>query len=120
MVVKFRQKKSRLFTVIFYIHLSMLNSSKNNELKRTLRFFKPFLAHIGKTFYCFRKALDGLICITMFNAIADTMFDMAFQHYFSAAVEGRFGSVDLGEHILAGNVLVNHTVNGLYLADYFF
>ena len=56
----------------------------------------------------------------MFNAIADTMFDMAFQHYFSAAVKGRFCSIDLGKYILAGNVLINHTVYGLYLADYFF
>lgn len=78
MVVKFRQKKSRLFTVIFYIHLSMLNSSKNNEIKRTLRFFKPSLAHIGKTFHCFRKALDGLVRVTMFNAIADTVLDVSF------------------------------------------
>ena len=35
-------------------------------------------AHIGETFYCFRKALDGLICIAMFNAIADTVFDVTF------------------------------------------
>lgn len=71
MVVKFRQKKSRLFTVTFYIILFLLNFSKNNESRH-------LSAHIGKTFHCFRKALDGLVCIAMFNAIADTVFDVTF------------------------------------------
>ncbi len=71
MVVKFRQKKSRLFTVTFYIILFLLNFSKNNKSRH-------LSAHIGETFYCFRKALDGLICIAMFNAIADTVFDVTF------------------------------------------
>ena len=78
MDVKFRQKKSRLFTVIFYIHLSMLNSGKNNEIKRTLRFFKPSLAHIGKTFHSFRKALNSFIRVTVFDAIADTVLYVSF------------------------------------------
>ena len=64
MVVKFRQKKSRLFTVTFYIILFLLNFSKNSKSRH-------LSAHIGETFYCFRKALDGLICIAMFNAIAE-------------------------------------------------
>ena len=71
MVVKFRQKKSRLFTVTFYIILFLLNFSKNNESRH-------LSAHIGETFYCFRKALDGLVRVTMFNAIADTVLDVSF------------------------------------------
>ena len=71
MDVKFRQKKSRLFTVIFYIILFLLNFSKNSKSRH-------LSAHIGETFHCFCKALDGLICIAMFNAIADAMFDVAF------------------------------------------
>ena len=71
MDVKFRQKKSRLFTVIFYIILFLLNFSKNSKSRH-------LSAHIGETFHCFCKALEGLICIAMFNAIADAMFDMAF------------------------------------------
>lgn len=71
MVVKFRQKKSRLFTVTFYIILFLLNFSKNNKSRH-------LSAHIGETFYCFRKTLYGLICIAMFNAIADTVFDVTF------------------------------------------
>lgn len=51
--------------------LFLLNFSKNNESRN-------LSAHIGETFYCFRKALYGLICIAMFNAIADTVFDVTF------------------------------------------
>ena len=40
MDVKFRQKKSRLFTVIFYNNLFLLNLSKNNKIKRSLRLFE--------------------------------------------------------------------------------
>ena len=39
------------------------------------------------------------------------------QHHLTAAVEGRFGGVDLGENVLAGYVLGHHPVDGLHLSD---
>ena len=41
------------------------------------------------------------------------------EHHLPAPVQRRFRGVDLGEHILAGHVLVHHAVDGLHLADYF-
>ena len=53
----------------------------------------------------------------MFDSVADAVLDVSLQHRLAASVEGEFGGVDLGQHILAGDVLVDHTVNGLDLAD---
>ena len=53
----------------------------------------------------------------MLDAVPDTVLDVSLQHHLAAAVKGGFRRVDLGQHILAGDVLVDHPVNGLYLAD---
>ena len=55
----------------------------------------------------------------MFDAVADTVADMTLQNHLSCPVKGGFGSVDLGQHILSGDVLIHHTVNGLNLTDDF-
>ena len=55
----------------------------------------------------------------MFDPVADTVFEVAFKHHFSGFVEGGLCGVYLGEDILAGNVLVNHPVDGLDLSDDF-
>ena len=53
----------------------------------------------------------------MLQAIPDTVLDMPFQYHLACLVEGRLGGVDLGLNIFTRDVLVDHPVNGLYLAD---
>ena len=55
--------------------------------------------------------------LAVLDAIPDTVLDVAFQHHLPALVQGRLGRVDLGKDILAGNILVDHPVNGLHLPD---
>ena len=75
--------------------------------------------YIGKPLHRFCKALDGFVCISVFDAVAHTVLDMAFQHNLPALMQGRFRRVDLGKDILAGNVLIHHAVDGLHLPDDF-
>ena len=51
----------------------------------------------------------------VFNAVAE----MTFQNNLAAAVQRRLRGVDLGEDILAGDVLIDHAVDGLNLTDDF-
>ena len=76
--------------------------------------------HIGKAFDRFGKIGDGLVSVAMFNAVPDTMLDVSFQHHLTGFVQRRFSRVDLGQHILARHVLIDHPVDRLNLADNFF
>ena len=75
--------------------------------------------HVGKPLYGFGKTLDGVVRISMFKTIPDTVLDVTLQHYLSTAVKGGFCGVDLCQNIFAGHILIDHSVNGLYLADNF-
>ena len=76
--------------------------------------------HIRETFYCFCEIFNGLVRIAMLNAITDTVFDMSLQNHLAAAMQRRLRGIDLGQDILAGNILIDHAVNGLHLTDDFF
>ena len=81
---------------------------------------KAFSIHICKALDCLCEVLDCLLCIPMFDAVPDTVLYMTFENNLAAAMKGRLCSVDLGEQIFAGNVLVHHTVNCLYLSNNLF
>ena len=68
----------------------------------------------------FREALDGLISVPMLNAVPDAVLDVAFQNHLTGLVQGRLGGIDLGKNVFAGDILVDHAVNGLNLADNLF
>ena len=78
------------------------------------------LLHICKAFYCFGEALNGLVRITVLNTVSDTMPNMPLQHNFSAAVQSRLRSINLGKNIFARHILIYHSINGLYLHNDFF
>ena len=61
----------------------------------------------------FGKALDRLIRVAVLDPVADAVADMPLQHDLAAAVECRFGNIDLRQHILSGDVLVHHAVDSL-------
>lgn len=75
------------------------------------------LLHVGEALDRGGKAFKRLIHIAVGDAVADAVLDVSFEHDFAAAVECGFRRVDLGEDVLAGDVLVDHPVNGLYLPD---
>ena len=53
----------------------------------------------------------------MLDAVPDAVLQVALQHHLARLVQGGFGGVDLGQHVLAGHILVHHAVDGLDLAD---
>ena len=53
----------------------------------------------------------------MLDAVPDAVLDVAFQNHLTGLVQGRFGGVDLGENVFTGDILVDHAVDGLDLAD---
>ena len=59
---------------------------------------------------------DRFIGIPMLNAFPDTVVQMALQNHLANLVQGAFYRVYLYQDILAGNILVDHFVNGLYLS----
>ena len=65
----------------------------------------------------FGKALDRLIRVAVLDPVADAAADMPLQHDLAAAVERRFGDIDLRQHILSGDILVHHAVDSLHLPD---
>src|SRR5699024_7110597 len=75
------------------------------------------LSHIGKPLHRLGKAGDGLVRVPVLDAVPDAVLDVSFQHHLAAPVQGGLGGVDLAEHVLAGNILVDHPVDGLDLAD---
>ena len=75
--------------------------------------------HIGEALHRLGEALNGLVGVAVLNAVPGTVLDMPLQHHLAAAVQRGLGSVDLGQYILAGHILVHHPVDGLNLADDF-
>lgn len=78
------------------------------------------LFHICKPFDSLCKALDGFIGVSVFYSVPDAVFYVSLKNDLSNLVQGGFGGVYLRKYILAGYILVYHTVYGLYLAYYFF
>ena len=37
--------------------------------------------HVGEAFHRLGKAFDGFICVSMFDAVADTVADMTLQNH---------------------------------------
>ena len=63
---------------------------------------------IGRAFHCFGKFFNRCVCIPVFDAVTDTVFDMAFQYNLVGLIECRFCGIDLGQDVLAGNIFINH------------
>ena len=74
------------------------------------------ILNVGKALYCLGEPGNSVFCIAMFDSVADAVADMAFKNHLANPVQGRLGSVNLGEDVLAGNILVNHAVYGLDLS----
>lgn len=72
--------------------------------------------NVGKALDCLGEPCNSVFCIAMFDSVADAVTYMAFQNNLANPVQGRLGSVNLGENVLAGNILVNHAVYGLNLS----
>ena len=78
------------------------------------------LAHVRETLYRFGEVFNGFVRIAMFDAVPDAVLDVSLQNNLSAAVQGGFCGIDLRQNIFAGDILVDHAVNCLYLSDNFF
>src|SRR5699024_4778505 len=52
----------------------------------------------------------------MFNAVPDTMSDMSLQHNLTCLIERGFRSIYLRKDILAGDIFIDHPVDGLDLS----
>ncbi len=74
------------------------------------------ILNVGKALDCLGEPGNSVFCIAMFDSVADAVADMAFKDDLANPVQGRLGSVNLGEDVLAGNILVNHAVYGLDLS----
>ena len=83
--------------------------------------FSPvYLAHIREALDGFGEIFDRFIRVAVLDAVADAVLDVALEHDLAAAVQRRFGRVELRKNVLAGDVLVDHAVDGLHLTDDFF
>ena len=65
----------------------------------------------------FRKFGHGRIGIALSDAVAHAVLKMAFEDNLANLVKGAFGCIDLHEDVLAGDILVDHAVDGLHLTD---
>lgn len=77
------------------------------------------LIHICEPLHGFGKIRNGLIRVAMLDTVAHTMLDMSFQDHLSGLMQSRFGGIDLCKNIFAGNILIDHAVNRLYLTNDF-
>ena len=83
-------------------------------------FGRFLLDHVCKPLDGLGEVGDGLLGVAVLDAVADTVVDVPFQNDLSDLVQGGLGSIDLGEDVLAGDVLIDHAVDGLHLSDNFF
>ena len=72
--------------------------------------------HIGKPLDGFGEVLQGFL-VPLPDGIQDAVPDVSLQHHLAHFVQGAFGGVELGEDILAGNLLVDHPVDSLDLTQ---
>ena len=84
-------------------------------LTDVLSFTDQILFHIRKPFHCFSEILDGLVRITVFDPVSDTMLYVSFQYHLSCLVQCRFCCVYLRQYVFTGYIFIHHTVYGLYL-----
>ena len=75
------------------------------------------LFHIGEPLHGLGEALDSLIRISMLDAVPDAVLDVAFQNHLTGLVQGGFGGIDLRQNIFAGDIFIDHAVDGLHLSD---
>ena len=68
----------------------------------------------------FGEFRNGLIGISVFDAVTHTVVQMSLQYDLPDFVQSTFGGIDLDQDILTGNILVHHFINGLELTDDFF
>ena len=47
--------------------------------------------HIGEPFHCLGEVFDGLVRVSVLNAVPDTVLDMPFQNHLAAPVQGGLG-----------------------------
>ena len=80
-------------------------------------FFHLFLFHIREALDRLCEALNSLIRVPVLDAVPDAVLDVAFQNHLTGLVQGRLGGIDLGQDVFAGDILVDHAVDGLNLAD---
>jgi len=78
------------------------------------------LGHIGEALDRLGEFLYGLVGVAVLNALDDAVAYVPLEDDLPAFMQGGLGGIYLGEHILAGDILVDHLVNGLHLADYLF
>ena len=74
-------------------------------------------AHVREALHGLREVFNRLIGVAVLDPVAHAMLDVPLEHDLAAAVQGGFGGVDLREHVLTRDILVDHPVDGLHLAD---
>ena len=100
--------------------ISVLLTKDSLRISSVRLFRESLTSHVGKAFNGFGKAFDRAVDVAVLDSVANTVVDVSFEHNLAAAMQRRFGGVDLHEDILAGNVLIDHAVNSLNLSDDFF
>lgn len=87
-------------------------ASSGNLSRRPL-----FSGHAGEVLDRFCKLGDGGVGIAFGDAVAHAVLQVPFKDDLSCFMKGALGGIDLHEDVLAGDILVNHAVDGLNLAD---
>ena len=55
----------------------------------------------------------------MLDSFTDTVFDMSFQNHLAGFMQCRFRCIDLCKYVLAWYILIDHSVDCLYLTNNF-
>lgn len=76
-----------------------------------------FSGHAGEVLNRFCKLGDGCIGIALGDAVAHAVLQVPFKDDLSCLMKSALGGINLHEDVLAGDILVNHAVDGLNLAD---
>ena len=79
----------------------------------------PILLHICKSLNSLGE-IGYFLRIPTLNSVLDTVIYVTLKNNLSRLVQSGFCGVYLSQYILAGNVLIYHTINCVDLTDYFF
>ena len=79
----------------------------------------PSSSYFREILYGLAEIGDRPVRVAVFDAFADAMVKMAYEHDLAYFMERRFGGVYLCQYVFARYVLVHHAVDGLDLADDF-
>ncbi len=93
-----------------------------------LNIYQATMEAMYRAVSCLKTAPEAVIVdamplhfgIPVFKPVKNTVMEMSLQYNLPDPVESRLGRIHLGQHVLTGNICINHTVNCLHLSDNFF